>query len=68
LAKDIYQEIRREWALSLFFQPRRFVGPWWFEFNVELLEGLFQLLLVSSKVGRDGIMEQQKLLVHHFYL
>lgn len=56
------------WALSLLLQPGRFVSSWRFELYVELLEGLFQLLLVPSEVGRDGIVEKEKLLVHHFHL
>ena len=37
-------------------------------FDCELLHGGLQGCLVSREIGRDSSMEQQELLLHHFYL
>lgn len=53
----------------MLFQPRWTVPTWHFQLDVELLECLFQLLLVVSGVVRgDGIVEQDELVVQHLHL
>lgn len=53
---------------SLLLQPGGLLGARGLELDVELLEGLLKLLLVPGKVRRDGVVEQQQLLVHHLDL
>lgn len=50
------------------FQPGWTVLSWHFQLDVELLQCLFQLLLVSSVVRSYGVMEQDELVVQHFHL
>lgn len=50
------------------FQPGRTVLSWHFQLDVELLQCLFQLLLVSSIVRSYGIMEQDELVMQYFHL
>lgn len=50
------------------FKPRRTIRTRHFQLDVELLECLFQLLLVSSIIGSYGIMEQDELVVQHLHL
>lgn len=50
------------------FQPGWTVVSWHFQLDVELLECLFQLLLVSSVVRSYGVMEKDELVVQHFHL
>lgn len=50
------------------FQPGGTVLPWHFQLDVELLQCLFQLLLVSSVVRSYGVMEQDELVVQYFHL
>lgn len=50
------------------FQPGWVVVSGRFQLDVELLERLFQLLLVSSVVRSDGVVEQDELVVQHFHL
>lgn len=52
----------------MLFKPRWAVPTWHFQLDVELLERLFQLLLVSSIVCSDSIVEQDELVVQHFHL
>lgn len=56
------------WGGSLLLQPGGLLSTRGLQLDVELLEGLLQLLLVPSKVGRDGVVKEQKLLVHHLDL
>lgn len=56
----------KEWLVL--FQPRRTVPAWHFQLDVELLECLFQLLLISSIVCSDGIVEQDELIMQNFHL
>lgn len=49
-------------------QPGRTVTSWHFQLDVELLQCLFQLLLVSSVVRSYGIMEQDELVMQYFHL
>lgn len=52
----------------MLFQPGWTVPTWHFQLDVELLECLFQLLLVSSVVRSYGIVEQDELVMQHLYL
>ena len=52
----------------MLFQPRWSVPTWHFQLDVELLECLFQLLLVSSVVRGDGVVEQDELVVQYLHL
>lgn len=45
------------------FQPGRTVASWHFQLDVELLQCLFQLLLVSSVVRSYSIVEQDELVM-----
>lgn len=49
-------------------QPGRTVASWHFQLDVELLQCLFQLLLVSSVVRSDSIVEQDELVMQYFHL
>lgn len=50
------------------FQPGRTVPSWHFQLDVELLQRLFQLLLVSGVVRSYGIVEQDELVMQYFHL
>lgn len=50
------------------FQPGRTVPSWHFQLDVELLQRLFQLLLVSGVVRSYGIVEQGELVMQYFHL
>lgn len=50
------------------FQPGWTVLSWHFQLDVELLQCLFQLLLVSSVVRSYGVMEQDELVMQYFHL
>lgn len=50
------------------FQPGRTVPSWHFQLDVELLQCLFQLLLVPSVVRRYSIVEQDELVMQYFHL
>jgi hypothetical protein len=52
----------------LFFQPRWGVHSRGFQFDMKLFKCLFKLLLIPSKVGSDGIVEKDQLIVQHFNL
>lgn len=52
----------------MFFQPRWTVPTWHFQLDVELLECLFQLLLVSSVVRSYGVVEQDELVMQYLHL
>ena len=52
----------------MLFQPRGTVPTWHFQLDVELLERLFQLLLVSGIVRSDGVVEQDELVMQHLHL
>lgn len=52
----------------MLLQPRWTFPAWHFQLDVELLEGLFQLLLVSSVVCSDSIVEQGELVMQYLYL
>lgn len=52
----------------MLFQPGWTVPTWHFQLDVELLQSLFQLLLVSSVVCSYGIMEQDELVMQNFHL
>lgn len=58
--------LQREWLVL--FQPRWTVPTWHFQLDVELLECLFQLLLVSSVVRSYGVVEQDELVVQYLHL
>lgn len=49
-------------------QPGRTVASWHFQLDVELLQCLFQLLLVSSVVRSYSIVEQDELVMQYFHL
>lgn len=49
-------------------QPGRTVTSWHFQLDVELLQCLFQLLLVSSVVRSYSIVEQDELVMQYFHL
>lgn len=55
-------------TFSLLLQPGGLVGPRRPQLYVELLQRLLQLLLVASKVRRDGVVEEEELLMHHLHL
>lgn len=50
------------------FQPGGTFSTGHFQLNVELLESLLQLLLVSSVVCSDSIVEQDELVMQHLHL
>lgn len=52
----------------MLFQPGWTVPTRHFQLDVELLECLFQLLLVSSVVRSDGVVEQDELVVQYLHL
>lgn len=52
----------------MLFQPRWTVPTWHFQLDVELLECLFQLLLVSSVVRSYSIVEQDELVMQYLHL
>lgn len=52
----------------LFFKPGRGICTRSFQFDVELFKCLFKLLLIASKVCRNGVVEQNKLIVQYFHL
>lgn len=52
----------------MLLQPRWRIPAGHFQLDVELLERLIQLLLVSCIVCRDGIVEEDQLVVQHFHL
>lgn len=58
--------LQREWLVL--FQPRWTVPTRNFQLDVELLECLFQLLLVSGVVRSNGIVEQDELVVQYLHL
>lgn len=47
----------------LFFKPGRGIHSGRFQLDVELFQGLLQLLLVPSEVGSDGVVEEDQLVV-----
>lgn len=53
---------------SLLLQPGGLLSTRGLQLDVELLESLLQLLLVPSEVGRNGVVKEQELLVHHLDL
>lgn len=55
-------------VILLFFKPRWGIHSRRFQLDVELFKGLFKLLLVPSKVGSDGIVEKDQLVVQYFHL
>lgn len=55
-------------VILLFFKPRWGIHSRRFQLDVELFKGLFKLLLVPSKVGGDGIVEKDQLVVQYFHL
>lgn len=52
----------------LFFKPGRGICSRSFQFDVELFKCLFKLLLIASEVRRNGIVEQNKLIVQYLHL
>lgn len=52
----------------MLFQPGWTVATWHFQLDVELLQCLFQLLLIPSIVCSYGIVEQDELVVQYFHL
>lgn len=50
------------------FQPGRAVLSRHLQLDVELLQRLFQLLLVPSVVRSYGVMEEDELVMQHFHL
>lgn len=55
-------------GISLLLQPGGLVGPRGPQLDVELVQRLLQLLLVAGKVRRDGVVEEEELLVHDLHL
>lgn len=52
----------------MLFQPGRTLAARHFQLDVELLQCLFQLLLVPRVVRCDGVVEQDELVVQHLHL
>lgn len=55
-------------VILLFFKPRWGIHSRGFQFDMELFKCLFKLLLIPSKVGGNGIVEKDQLIVQYFNL